>query len=234
MILRSPRLARPCRVVFAMVPLVLSLASCFRGRLPAREYYRLRVPENGDTSPTQERDARGLASGSLAIVPYVAPGVYGSRSIVYRLGDSEYGAYTNREWALPVPMMLGMLTEDVLRGRPITAEQAVFDPPSPHSYVYLWRGLVRELEEVDRDNQVFAAVRFDARLVRAQDDSVLWSGSARLERLVQSGTMPAIVETLSQLSVEAVSQLLASAREALPMPAASAVRARVPDTVNRR
>jgi len=210
--IRAPRSLR--RRVFATALLLLPLlVGCFHGRLPARELYRLRLPENADTSPIQDHDGGTLPTATLAIVPYVAPG--------------------NREWALPVPTMLGMLTEDVLRRRPITAEQAVFDPPSPHNYTYIWRGLVRELEEVDRGRDVFAAVRLDARLVRASDDSVIWTGTARVERRVPSPSMTAIVDTLSQLTAEAVSQLLETARAALLIPAASAVRARRPDAVDR-
>lgn len=212
-----------------LVPLLLvTLGGCFRGKLPPRELYRLRLPENADTSPIADHESRAVAPGSIAIIPYVAPGMYGSRSIVYRIGDSEYGAYANREWALPVQMMLGMITEDLLRARPLTAEPAIFDPPSPHSYTYIWRGIVREFEEVDRGKDVYAAVRLDARLVRASDDSVLWSGTTRLERAVPAGTMTAIVATLSQLAAEGLTQLLETAREALPASAASAVRSRTP------
>jgi len=107
----------------------------------------------------------------------------------------------------------------------LTRDQAVFDPPSPHSYTYIWRGLVRELEEVDRGKEVFAAVRLDARLVRARDDSVLWSGSARVERPVPQGTMPAIVEALSAVVADAITQLQDAARASLVSPAASAVAA---------
>jgi hypothetical protein len=117
------------------------------------------------------------------------------------------------------------LTEDIFHARPLTRDPAVFDPPSPHSYDFVWHGLVREIEEVDRGGHVFAAVRFDARLVRARDDSVLWTGSARLERAVPQGTMPAIVNALSQLATEAILQLQESARSSLTGPAASAVRA---------
>ena len=205
--------------------LLLALGGCFRGKLPPRELYRLRLPENADTSPIADHDGRGVvAPGSVAIVPYVAHGMYGSRAIVYRIGDSEYGTYANREWALPVSMMLGMMTEDLLRARPLTTEQAIFDPPSPHTYTYIWRGIVRELEEVDREQTVYAAVRLDARLVRAADDSVMWSGSTRLERAVPDGTMPGIVNTLSQLTSEALTQLVDAARAAIPASAASAVR----------
>jgi ABC-type uncharacterized transport system auxiliary subunit len=156
---------------------------------------------------------------------YVAPGVYGDRNIVFRIDDSQMGSYPNREWAVPVPVMLGLITEDIFRARPLTSEAAVFDPPSPRAYTYVWRGLVRELEEVNRGSHVYAAVRFDARLVRGNDDSVLWSGSARLERPVPQGTMPAIVDALSQLATEAILQLQESARASLVGPATSAVRA---------
>lgn len=204
----------------------LLLASCIHGKLPPQEFYRLRLPEPTDSIAAVEHSvtAPQLPQGGVAIVPYVAPGLYGDRSIVFRINDTEYGSYPNRAWAMPVPAMLGMLTEDLFRGHPLTREVAVFDPPSPHSYAYVWRGLVRELEEVDRGRTVYAAVRLEARLVRARDDSVIWSGGARLERAVPEATMPAIVTTLSQLSVEIISQLQESARAALAAPAASAAR----------
>ena len=204
---------------------LLVTGACFHGKLPPREYYRLRMPD-ADSALSAERDgsAAVLLVGGIAIVPYVTPGVYGDGNIVYRVDDSAYGAYPNREWAVPLQTMLGMLTEDIFRARPLTRDAAVYDPPSPHAYAYVWRGLVRELEEVDRGTQVFAVVRLDARLVRARDDSVLWSGSSRAERLVPEGTMPAIVEALSRLSTDVIVQLQDSARATLIKPAASAVR----------
>jgi ABC-type uncharacterized transport system auxiliary subunit len=177
--------------------------------------------------PAVDRDGgvTGLPTGAIAILPYAAPGIYGDGGIVYRVDESAYGAYPNREWAVPLPTMLGMLTQDIFQQRPLTRDPSVFDPPSPHSYAYVWRGLVRELEEVDRGQQVFAAVRLDARLVRARDDSVIWSGSARLERQVPEGTMPAIVEALSSLATQVITQLQDSARVSLAASAASAVAA---------
>ena len=205
---------------------LFTLAACFHGKLPPQEFYRLHLPEPTDSiaAATLDATAPALSPGGIAIVPYIAPGLYGNRSIVFRVDESSYGSYPNREWALPVPTMLGMLTEDIFRARPLTRDAAVFDPPSPHAYAYVWRGLVRELEEVDRGKQVFAVVRLDARLLRAKDDSVLWAGSARLERLVPEGTMPAIVAMLSTLSAEVITQLQESARLSVFGPAASAVR----------
>lgn len=205
---------------------LLLTAGCIHGKLPPREFYRLHLPEPTDSIAGVEHDgtAPTLPAGAVAITPYVAPGLYGDGNIVYRVDETQYGTYPNREWAVPVPTMLGMLTEDLFRSRPLTRDPAVFDPPSPHAYAYVWRGYVRELEELDRGKQVFAVVRFDARLIRARDDSVLWSGSARLERVVPEGTMPAIVAMLSQLSTEVISQLQESARGTVFGSAASAVR----------
>jgi hypothetical protein len=204
----------------------LQTTACFHGKLPSQEFYRLRLPEPTDSiaAATPDGSAPALAAGGIAVLPYAAPGLYGNRGIVFRVDEASYGAYPNREWAIPVSTMLGMLTEDIFRARPLTRDPVVFDPPSPHAYTYVWRGLVRELEEVDRGHQVFAVVRFDARLLRAKDDSVLWAGSARLERLVPEGTMPAIIGMLSQLSAEVITQLQESARSAVFGPAASAVR----------
>ena len=211
------------------------LAACFHGKLPPQEFYRLRLPEPTDSIAAATPDAAvpTLAAGGIAIVPYVAPGLYGNRNIVFRVDEAAYGSYPNREWALPVSTMLGMLTEDIFRARPLTRDAAVFDPPSPHAYAYVWRGLVRELEEVDRGKHVYAVVRFDARLLRAKDDSVMWAGSARLERLVPEATMPAIVTMLSQLSAEVITQLQEAARTSVFGPAASAVRPAARGTTGR-
>jgi ABC-type uncharacterized transport system auxiliary subunit len=210
-------------------------SACFHGKLPPQEFYRLHLPEPTDSiaAATPDATAPALTPGGIAILPYVAPGLYGNRNIVFRVDEASYGSYPNREWALPVSTMLGMLTEDIFRARPLTRDAAVFDPPSPHAYTYVWRGLVRELEEVDRGQHVYAVVRFDARLLRAKDDSVMWAGSARLERLVPEGTMPAIVAMLSQLSAEVITQLQESARTAAFGPASSAVRPAARGTTSR-
>jgi len=216
-----------CRLTKLVVALALvATGGCIHGKLPPREFYRLRLPPLPDSLGAYYRDGGSttLLPGGIAIVPYVTPGIYGDGNIVYRIGDSEMGAYPNREWAVPLSTMLGMFTEDIFRARPLTRDPAVFDPPSPRSSPFLWRGLVRELEEVDRGQRVYAVVRIDARIIRAKDDSVLWSGSARLERPVPEGTMPAIVDMLSQLASDAILQLQDNARASLAGPAASAVR----------
>ena len=149
--------------------------------------------------------------------------MYGDASIVFRLNESEYGAYPSREWAVPLSTMLGLLTQDVLRARPVTGGRVIFDPPSPRAETFVWEGTVRELEEVDRAPQVFAAVWLDARVRRSADNAVVWSGSARAERAVaQGGSMSAIVRTLSDLAVEVVEKLAAEARATLASPAVSA------------
>jgi len=68
-------------------------------------------------------------------------------------------------------------------------------------------------DEVDRDGQVFAAVRLDARLVRTSDDSTIWLGSARAEVPVGRTTdMTVVVDSLSSAATRAVATL---ARDAM-------------------
>ena len=207
-----------------VVAFAIAVSSCFRGNLPPLELYRLSLP---DTSLLQTPVAMPGAppfAGSIAIAPYEAPGVYGNRNVVYRIGDAQYGTYPSREWALPVSAMLGMITEGVLRLAPLSTGEALYDPPSYRSHELVWRGVVRELEEVDRGRNVFAAVRLEVRLVRAIDDSLLWTGTARRERSVPHPTMPEIVSTLSSLAAEAVQSLADQAHAALTRSAASAAR----------
>jgi len=198
---------------------VLVAAGCFHiGRLPARELYRITLPEtvNGDSSVVTATDGSPPPLvGTLGIAQYVTPGVYGDPLIVFRINDTEYGSYPSREWAVPLGDQLGVVTERVLARVSLTAEHAVFDPPSRRAQTYIWRGTVREFEEVDRGSEVRAAVRIDLRIVRAEDDSILWSGSSRIERAAQSPSMSGIVQTLSALADEVVTDLATRARRDL-------------------
>lgn len=226
---------RPVRAAlgtaFAVASLVTS--SCIRGTLPARQFFRLAISDSAIAGalPARGGTAVGAAipAGTLAIAPYVTPGIYADAAIAYRIGETEYGSYPSREWAIPLSQMLGVLTEGVLARAPLTPAAAIFNPPSLRSHTYVWRGTVREFDEVDRGRTVSAAVRIDASLVRTADDSVVWSGSARREAPVANPTMDAIVRSLSALATESVASLVSEADAALrraPIPPAAAASAR--------
>ena len=201
--------------------LSLLAAGCFHvGTLPARELYRITLPEvvAGDSTPGTSAGSTATPaalSGTIGISQYATPGVYGDPLIVFRIDDTQYGSYPSREWAVPLGDQLGVLTERVLTRVPLTAQRAVFDPPSRRAQTYVWRGTVREFEEVDRGTQVFAAVRLDVRIARAEDDSIVWSGSSRLERAAQPANMPGIVQTLSTLADEVLTDLATRAQREL-------------------
>ena len=211
------------RAFARIAPLVALLGvDCVHvGSLPARELYRLTLPIASDTASgagtttTATDGAPAPLAGTLGIAEYVTPGIYGDPPIVYRLDDTEYGSYSYREWAVPLADQLGVLTERVLARVPLTAERAVFDPPSRRAQTYIWRGTVREFEEVNRDQRVLAAVRIDLRIVRAEDDSIVWSGTSRIERPAQSSNMSGIVETLSALANDVLTDLATRARQEL-------------------
>jgi hypothetical protein len=157
------------------------------------------------------------------VLPFIAPGVYGGQSVVFRIDDTEYGTYPAREWAIPLGDMLGMIAESVLHREPLASGEVLFDPPSRRRHTYIFRGTVREFEEVNRGRQVFVAVRLEAQLLRASDDSVLWSGQVGRERPVPEGTMPAIVTALSSLADEVLTALIVEARTGIRPTATSAV-----------
>lgn len=219
---RRPRAALTAA---ASLVAVLAASACIRGTLPARQYFRLSMPDSV-AAATRDSSTAALATGTLGIAEYVTPGIYAGGGIAYRIGESEYGTYPSREWAIPLGQMLGVLTEGVLRRAPLTASPAIFNPPSLRSQTYVWRGTVREFEEVDRGRAVSAAVRIDASLVRSSDDSVVWSGSARREGAVPAPTMDAVVGTLSSLATETITALVAEADSALRRQAPSAASAR--------
>ena len=231
-------MTRRARLAAGLASIAL-LAGCIRGTLPPRELYRLTPPDSAfrsgpsalDTAPGRGGGGgdvvRPVLEGTLGIMPYATPGLYGERAIVYRIGESEYGVYPSREWALPLGEMLGLMTTRLAAGSTLTRELPLYDPPSPRAQTYLWRATVREFEEVNRGRQLLVAVRIDASLVRARDDSVLWTGSSGFERPVTLGTdMTAIVRALSASSASIVRELLARAERDLgrsaPPPAAAA------------
>ena len=197
--------------------LSLLASGCMRGRVPSVELYRLSATEPLDGAGTPP--LRRPLSGGLAISPYITRGLYADDGIVYTVDEVSYGTYPNREWAIPLGEMLGSLTEAALRIRPLSREQAAFDPGSFRGYAYQWRGSVQEFEEKNRGRTVLAAVSLDAHLVRTRDDSVIWRGTKRIEREVPEGTMPAIVVALSSAANEVIAALIEDARlaaEALP------------------
>lgn len=195
-------------------------AGCIRGSLPPREYYRL-AP--ADSVSLARRDAvPPPLSGAITIAHYDTPGIYGSGGIVYRVGVAQYGTYPSREWAIPLGEMLGALTESVMRARPLTSGQVVFDPGASRGEEYAWRGAVREFDEVDAPGSVSAAVSLAVQLVRLADDSVVWSGSARVvEPVAISRSMGSVVEALSAAAARVVTRLVDDAATALRGVAAS-------------
>jgi uncharacterized lipoprotein YmbA len=201
---------RPRLLVLATTALALG---CLRSRtVPSIEMYRL-LPTTAETaSVTLPVSVDDLPEGSLAVSRYITPGLYGQRGIVYRVGDAGYGAYPSREWAIPLGEMLGRRTADLLQERPLLQGGTLFDPPTRRTFTHLWRGTVREFEEINRGNNVFVAVNLEASLIRVEDDSILWSGAARVERAVPEGTIEGIVAGLSAATDEVVFALLDSAK----------------------
>jgi ABC-type uncharacterized transport system auxiliary subunit len=186
---------------------------CFRARTVAPIEMDRLMPTRAETSTVALPVALDhLPEGALAVSRYTTPGLYGQRGIVYRVGESGYAAYPSREWAMPLGEMLGRRTADLVQERPVLRGGALFDPPTRRSFTHRWRGTVREFEEIDRGNDVFVAVNLEASLIRIEDDSIVWSGAARVERPVPDGTMEGFIAGLSAATDEVVFALLDSAR----------------------
>ena len=188
------------------VAALLLLGGCFRGSLPARQFYRLSVPETAQGSSAAA--AAPALMGSLSIRRYETAGIYASGAVVYRVGTSTYGEYPAREWAIPLGEMLGSLSEVIIARRSLASGRVVFDPSTAERQQYEWRGSVREFDEVDAPGSVSAAVALDAKLVRVADDSVIWSGSAReVVPVAQSRSMDAVVLGLSVAASRVIAKL---------------------------
>jgi len=197
-------------------------ASCIRGTIPARELYRLVPVHRAAGAPAFSGRGGPALTGEIAVLSYETPGVYGDPNIVYRIGEAQYAAYPYREWAIPLSEMLAARTAETLRATPLAAGAVVADAGGERpTQGYVWRGVVREFEEVNRGREAFAAVHLEGTLTRAVDDSVLWRGSSRLERPVAERTMTAVVAALSALADSAVAELARGAGEAVRARAAA-------------
>jgi uncharacterized lipoprotein YmbA len=215
---------RPDRwVIVALLGMVAG--GCVRfGTRPPLERYRLEIPP--PPSAPAALPGGTLLPGLLAVLPYATPGLYGRDPIVYRVGEIQLDVYPNREWAIPLRDQLGVATARLLEGRPLTSQPAVYDPSSLRPYAFVWRGRVREFEEVNRGDTVLAAVALEVQLVRTIDDSVVWAGRYRDERIVPppNTTMEPIVHMLSVLTAEAINGLIDSARVELRIAAVESAR----------
>ncbi len=204
----------PLRRAVTCAAAALALGGCFGGRIPALELYRLSPP----ASQTSGSGEGGPLPGGLAVARYQTPGVYGERGILYRVEETRYGVYPNREWALPLGEMLALVAQQALVENPLTANRAASDGSGRAGAAYMWRGVVREFEEVVRGREIFAVVSLEASLVRAEDNVVVWTGSRRMERQVERPTMPEIVRTLSELAWESSRAMVAEAKTAVMRP----------------
>ena len=220
--IRAPRLLVIACLAFAASGCGRILRDILPKPRPALESYRLLIPAP-DVAGVASR--AGPLPGRLSIAPYVTRGIYNDPNIAFRVDEVRFGSYPSREWAIPLRHMLGEATEIIMTQYPLTQEPAAFDPRAPRTYEYQWRGRVIEFEEVNRGLTVLAAVHLEAELVRSANDSVIWTGAERVERAVPepSDSMPRVVETLSALTVEAITRLVERARTAVTGAASSAV-----------
>lgn len=200
------------RVVATVMGAALLLATgCFGSKLPPLEQYRLApAPASGGLAAA---DAPGPLPGSIAVSRFNTPGVYGGAQIVYRIDETGYGTYPNREWALPLGEMLGMLAQEAIQAEPL-GSAAVYDPATRRQFGFEWRGSVRQFEEVNRGRQVFVSVHLEARLLRMADDSILWIGDRSVELPVPRPTMSNIVDSLSTAARQAMRELVLDAKTA--------------------
>ena len=198
------------RTGFALLLLAGAAGGCFGNKLPPLEQYRL-APSPDSTA--LGNPPNGPLPGSIAIAKFLTPGIYGGDQIVYRVGETGYGTYPSREWALPLGEMLGLLAEETLRHDPIGTE-AVYGPASRQQFEYEWRGTVKEFEEVNRDNRVYASVKLEARLLRTADDSIIWRGERGVERPVPDPTMSNIVDEISSAARQVMKELALDAKTA--------------------
>jgi hypothetical protein len=214
------RTAARALATVAAVALYVVQTGCFRGTLPPREFYRLTPVDSA--SLRAPATAAAPLTGTIAILAYETPGIYGDGSLVYRVGATGYGKYPSREWAIPLADMLATRTETIAGGGVLTSGRVAFDRSAARPGEYEWRGVVREFDEVDGPTSVSTSVSLAARLIRVADDSVVWSGAAHeVELVAESRNIDSVVSALSAASSRALTRLVDDAAAALRRVAAA-------------
>jgi hypothetical protein len=98
----------------------------------------------------------------------------------------------------------------------------LFDGREPSDYLVI--GTLDDLEEVDKDRQVFVEVRVSARLTDLRTGDVLWSDTSSETTKPEDHAVPDLVAAMSQTAESVVTRLISSMQYQLSRASASLVR----------
>jgi len=182
----SPYMANASALI-AVLAAALLFSSC--GAARPTSFYSLEVP----AAPAA---AGGAHNASLLVGRFTAPHVYRDNRIVYRMSNTQLGAYEYHRWAEPPTEMLEALTVRLLRtSGKYTSVQSL---GSNARGDYILRGRLHSFEEVSGVSSLTARVTLEAELYDPATGTVVWSHFYTHDEPVNAKTVPAVVEALNR------------------------------------
>jgi len=175
------------------------LAGCGSVRGPATKYYKLDIPQ----APTP---AGPSAPVSLRIEPFRTTSLLRQDRIVYRPSPVEVGFYEYHRWAEPPNDTVTKALADQLMRRRIFQSVEISD--GGQSPVYVLRGSIDRLQEVDYMGAIKVQVSISAELEDPVRRQKIWSSAASAECYVAKSDVQAVVAAMGQASQQSIERLV--------------------------
>jgi ABC-type uncharacterized transport system auxiliary subunit len=174
-------------------------AGCGSVREPATKYYKLDIPP----APTP---AGPSSPAALRIEPFRASSLLRQDRIVYRPSAVEVGFYEYHRWAEPPNDTLTKALADQLMRRRVFQSVEISD--AGEKAVYVLRGRIDRLQEVDYLGAVRVQVSISAELEDPVRQQKVWSGAASSECVVARSDVQAVVTAMGQASQQSIGRLV--------------------------
>ena len=184
-------------VVLALAGTLATMLGC--GAARPSKFYTLEVP----ASPVISGNPYPVA---LLVGRITAPHLYRDDRIVYRVGNTQLGAYEYHRWAEPPADTLESLLVRALRSS--GNYRSVQSLRSNARGDYLLRGRIHELGEVNGTSTT-ARVDFEVELFQQKTGTVVWSKHYNVDEPVGGRDVPAVVEALNRNLTRAIDQIVA-------------------------
>jgi ABC-type uncharacterized transport system auxiliary subunit len=175
------------------------LAGCGSIQGPAIRYYKLDIPP----APTP---AGPSVSAPLRIEPFGTTSLLRQDRIVYCPSPVEVGFYDYHRWAEPPNDTITKAIADRLTARRLF--QTVEISSGPERAVYVLRGSIDRLHEVDYKGAVRAQVTISAALEDPVRREKVWTGVASSESVVEKSDVQAVVTAMGQASQHSIERLV--------------------------
>jgi len=183
---------------FALSALIMTGCA---GKVRYPDYYMLALAPSKDP-PANE----GQRLPAVAVQRFETPGYLRQGRIVYRDSPEHIGFYDYHRWASDPGESITMAMIKSLRSAGIFSTVEAYD--GQERALYLLRGRLEQLEEVDYKSGVQVEVTLSAQLLNTRTGAVVWASDTNKSARVDGRQMSSVVRAMGQAAQEGVEQLV--------------------------